>query len=175
MIWPERLDGYDWAPAYWAERRAGRGLKTPDRLPMRPTGIVIHSGATGEGTAEWAQREDGAAQFWAHFAWSSHLGRYVQTDSLHAWAPHAARLNRYSWGLETPHHPGQDGTHREETVELVRRLVELGAQWITGHRFVERTKRDPGECVTADWWDGLGLRVHWAWVGQGPLMVREGL
>ena len=169
------LPGYDWRPAHWATRRRARGLTTPDLLPAPPTGIVIHSGSTGAGTAQWAWRA--AARLWAHFAWDA-IGRcYVATDYLDAWAPHAGPLNRWTWGIETPHHPGAGDEYRDQTVELVRRLAERGAVWLTAHRFVDHDKRDPGSAVTADWWDGLGLRVYWTWSGEGggAILEAEGL
>jgi len=173
--WPGRLPGYDWRPAYWATRRKARRLSTPAELPARPTGILIHSGDAGTGTAQWAWREE--ARFWGHFAWDRARHCYVQTDWLTAWAPHGGALNRWTWGIETPHHPGQDGEHQGDTVELVRQLVARGAQWITAHRFVDHGKRDPGSVVTADWWTGLGLRTYWEWSGEGggAIVAAEGL
>jgi hypothetical protein len=173
--WPERLPGYDWLPAYWATRRAERGLVTPDLLPARPTGILIHSGDSSAGTAQWAWRPE--ARFWAHFAWDRRACCYVQTDSLTSWAPHGGAFNRWCWGIETPHYPGSGDAFRADTVELVRQLAARGAGWITGHRFIAHHKRDPGEVVTGDWWDGLGLRVYWEWAGEGgwSILEREGL
>ena len=174
--WPDRLPGYEWRPAHWALKRKERGLSTPPLLPAPPPGILIHSGSTGEGTAEWAWSR--SARYWAQFAWSSTLRRYVQTDWLTAWAPHGGALNRWSIGIETPHHPGQGGDHREATIRLVRELTgALGSEWITGHRFGDHDKRDPSEIVTADWWAGLGLRTYWTWQGEGfgALIEAEGL
>lgn len=173
--WPSRLPGYDWRPAYWATRRKERNLSTPSQLPVLPMGILIHSGDAGTGTAQWAWRPE--ARYWAHFAWDRTRRCYVQTDWLTAWAPHGGALNRWSWGIETPHYPGQDGEFRYQTVALVAALRDLGAEWITGHRFGDHGKRDPGEVVTADWWQELGLRVYWEWqgMGWGSLVAAEGL
>ena len=159
------LPGCDLRLAYWAQRRRERHLGTPDLLPAPAKGILIHSGSTGTGTAQWAWRSE--ARFWAHFAWDSARGLYVQTDYLDAWAPHGGALNQHAIGIETPHHPGAGDEHKQATIDLVSALAERGAEWITGHRFGDHNKRDPGAVVTADWWDGLGLRCYWTWQGEG--------
>ena len=187
--WPDFLGPpYDYAPAYWMatpQRRIAWAAKHHQSLDLvaRPRGILVHSGSSGENTAGWAHNP--AAEWFAHFAYDSQRQVYEQTASLRARAPHGGILNAHAWGIESCHHPAdvrhkpprwqaQDGTHREQTVELVRRLVELGAEWVTAHRFVDREKRDPGPCVTADWFADMGLRVYWAWVGAESLLAAEG-
>jgi hypothetical protein len=169
------LPGYDYKPAYWATRRKERGLHTPDGMVKPPTGILIHSGAQGPGTAQWAWKP--AARYWAQFAWDADRECYVATDYLTAWAPHGGQYNGVSIGIEMPgpwtlnQRPVEQ---RESTVRLVRDiLAEVPSiRWITGHEFVEAIKDDPGPGVTADWWDGLGLDVHWHWVGSALLPPR---
>lgn len=168
--WPRLLPGYDWAPAYWAVRRAKRKLSMPDLMPAPPRGILIHSGDEGPGTAEYAWTDD--ARYWAHFAWSRTRGRYVQTDYLDAWAPHGGYCNGYSIGIEMPGPDEQNPRPERQrilTVALVRELVEAlpSIRWISGHQFIDAEKHDPGPGVTADWWDGLGLDVRWSWQGRG--------
>lgn len=169
--WPDLLPGYDWRPAFWSTRRRDRRLPTPDLLPAPPRGILLHSGDLGRGTAQWAWRRD--ALYWAHWAWDAVRCCYVQTDSLHSWAPHGGTLNQWTWGIETPHHPGADDSYRDQTVRLVRDLRDQGAEWITCHRFVDHGKRDPGEVVTADWFAELGLRLYWGWQGEGGGAILE--
>lgn len=186
------LPGIEWRPAYWALRRRERRLPTPARLPARPRGLLAHSGELGQNTAAWARRGDGtaahpngAARFWAQLAYDADRGAYVHTDSLDAWSPHGGPLNRWTLGVETCHftgdhrHAPQDGSHRDQTVELFQRLAILldGDGFVVGHRFIERDKRDPGSAVTADWFSGSGLRVYWSWQGEGggALIEAEGL
>jgi hypothetical protein len=176
LEWPDLLPGVEYRPAYWATRRRERRLPTLDLLPKPPEGIVIHSGQDGPGTAEWAWRKE--ARYWAQLAWWAARGRYVHTDTLRAWAPHGGPYNSRTIGIELPgpaaENPRPAG-HREATVALVRLLVAAlpSIRWITGHQFIQSTKRDPGPGVTADWWDGLGLEVHWTWVGSGLLVARR--
>lgn len=162
--WPDLLPGYDWRPA----ARAGKA----GRLLAPPVGIVIHSGDKGAGTAEWAWKPE--AGCWAHFAWSSTLGRYVQTERMDRRAYHAPPYNGCSLGIEMPG-PAAANPRPPEQREAVRHLVaEMMAaipslRWITGHQWITHDRQDPGPGVTGDWFDGLGLEVHWRWVGGGLL------
>lgn len=172
---PKFLEGYTWAPAYWATRRKERGLKTPDKLPRKPKGILIHSGANGRGTAQWAWRAE--AKFWAHFAFDSTKTVYVQTDYLDSWCPHGGGLNQFSWGVETAHYTGvQNDDYKDLTVALVEKLVGQGAEWVTCHKFIEPTRKfDPGSIVTADWFAHLPLRMYWNVITIHDILEAEGL
>lgn len=176
------LRGYSYCPAYWAlspERRARRALPGAAFFTgAQPSGIVIHSGADGPGTAEWAWKPE--ARYWAHFAWHHGAHTYVQTEDLRRCAPHVGSLNRFSWGIEMPgpwDEEHVDPFVRRATVALVRQLVDLGPHWLTGHEMVEDGKHDPGPRVTADWWSEMpGLSVYWTHMGGAKgLMQLEGL
>lgn len=162
--WPSELPGYLQLPAYHA-------LVLP-ALEEPPPGIMIHSGDEGEGTAEWAWNQ--AARFFAHFAWSTTHRQYVQTCSLRLRAPHAGAYNGWI-GIEMPgpwHRNPRPPEQRKAVRALVRELHAAlpSTQLLTGHRWVERKKMDPGPGVEASWWDGLGLEVHWRWVGRELLV-----
>jgi hypothetical protein len=168
--WPRLLPGYDWRPAFWATRRARRGLSTPYLMPDPPRGILIHSGDRAAGTAEWCWQDE--ARYWAHFAWWAARGCYVQTDWLDIWAPHGGYVNPYAIGIEMPGPAAQNPRperQRVQTVALVREIVEAlpSIRWISGHQWIDEHKTDPGPGVDASWWEGLGLDVRWSWQGKG--------
>lgn len=173
--WPDALTGYSQVLAYWASRRKERNLPTPTALPRKPRGILLHSGDHGPGTAQWAWKKE--AKYWAHFAFDSKSGLYVQTDYLTSWAPHGGGLNQYSIGIETPHFPGCPDKYKDLTIKLVSDLIAaLGIEWITCHRFIEAKKQDPSkDYVKADWFVGLPLRLYWGKITIHDILVTEGL
>jgi len=162
--WSAFLEGYDYRPAAHAAETLV--------LHEPPPGIVVHSGESGAAVAEWAWRDQ--ARFFAHFAWSATLARYVQTCSMTRRAPHAGPYNGWL-GVEMPGPFSQNPRSpecREATVDLVYAIVQAvpSVRMITGHQFIDHAKRDPGPGVSAEWWDGLGLEVTWRWVGRGLLV-----
>lgn len=188
---PVLLPGYKLRMAYWAARREarrtlpGHPLTTPFNVNgKRRRGLLIHSGAKGIGTAEWAwrvanlEKKDFAALFWAHLAFSGVEECYFQTDYLNSWAPHGGGLNRFAYGIETPHHPGCDPVlYRDKTVAAVGAFVEhAGVEWITCHRFIDpKNKFDPSPCVTADWFVHLPVRIYWDEITIQDILETEGL
>lgn len=187
---PETLPGYEVKLAYWAARRAerralaGHQIKTPIKFPVQPKGLLLHSGAGGIGTAEWAWQEpdldgdddDLGALYWAHAAFSRKLKRYFLTDYLWAWCPHGGGLNRFAYGVETPHYPGCDPRlYKDQTIAIVAAFVSVGVEWITCHKYIEPKKRDPGPCVTADWFVHLPVRLYFGDITIQHILECEGL
>lgn len=181
------LPGYEYRPAWWCatpSRRKLRKLPTPDKRPTPPIGIVLHSGDKGPGTAEWAWKVDkttglGMAWFWAHFAWWHRWNHFVQTDYLDAWAPHGGIYNQYAIGIELPgpyHLDPRPDFHRIRTVQLVKDIISFCPTvgwpiplWLTGHKFFDHEKKDPGPGVKPDWFNDLPIDVKLEWVGESLL------
>jgi len=190
--------GYQLGLAYWACRRKARCKlrQAPFRarkFRVAPKGLLLHSGAKGSGTFEWAATgprrawknvaeladvpaDQLGALFWAHHAFSITHERYYQTDYLDQWIPHGGGLNRYAYGIETPHFPGSTAAYKDQTIALVEAYVAHGVEWITCHRFIDpRNKRDPGDIVTADWFVHLPVRLYWDNITIQQILECEGL
>lgn len=204
---PRVLSGYQLRLAYWARKRRLRCQLPQAPLRARlfpvdaaPKGLLLHSGGTGIGTLEWAETgprqsqgeltdaewlvllatlspEQLGALFWAHFAFSKKDECYYQTDYLDQWIPHGGGLNRYTYGIESPHFPhGRTKQYKDQTIALVEALVrERGVEWITCHKFVDKQKRDPGSIVTADWFVHLPVRLYWGNITIQQILSCEGL
>lgn len=156
---PEALPGYEYKPAY-AVIHNSKSIRPFKEVPK---GIVIHSGDVGPGTAEFAWMKE--CKFFAQMAWWASKKKYVFTSPLNMVAPHAGPgYNDVSIGIEMPGPWNGDRSYaKDQTIQLVKDLKSVlpWLEWITGHKFINDNKKDPGPKVTADWWDGLGLDIRW--------------
>jgi N-acetyl-anhydromuramyl-L-alanine amidase AmpD len=165
--WPKRLDHIDWMPAKHAF--SSRFFKEPPDL------VVIHSGATGVGVAEYLVTVADDREVSAHFSWSAVRDRFVQQVELDREAWHAGKhsvfhgarsVNARSIGIELPgpaaatvRDPDQREQLRGLLVDLRDALPSLVS--LTGHQWISLKRWDPGPGVTAGWFDGLGYDVYW--------------
>jgi N-acetyl-anhydromuramyl-L-alanine amidase AmpD len=165
--WPERLEDYEWMPAYHAD--------SGDLFVNPPDLIVIHSGARGAGVAEYLSSCGDGREVSAHFSWSSTRGGFVQQVSLKREAWHAGGslffgqggINMRSIGIELPG-PWDWNPRPDDQKDKLRALLAAlksslaSLKIITAHSFIATNRRDPGPGVNASWFDGLGFeKVIW--------------
>jgi N-acetyl-anhydromuramyl-L-alanine amidase AmpD len=162
----DRLAGYDWLKARWADY--GKPFKES------PVLVVIHSGATAPGVAEYLNRVPDGRKVSAHFSWSSRRGLFVQQVELGRESWHAGgttwlgrRTNSVSISVELPG-PWRTNPRSPRERELLRELLRAlcpalpSLRWVVGHEHLSSAKRDPGPGVGSDWFEGLGLDVVWS-------------
>lgn len=141
-MWPDWIPGWDTSPALFRSNRPW--IAAPDT-------VVIHSGKTAPGVAEYlhGNPEALARKVSAHFAWSRELAWPVQCESLHfeAWAQGKV-WNRRAISIELP-----GPVHKERGEDEYSALNEL-LEWleteisslttICGHNEICATREDPG-------------------------------
>ena len=118
----------------------------PQLRPLpTPSGLVIHSGATAPGVAEWLARN----KYSCHLSWSSTHGELVQQVPLDLRAQHAGSANDW-WGVEMPGPWDKDPRSVSELVEFARAVVALQVAangnlsgWCR-HSDLNPKKKDPG-------------------------------
>ena len=162
----EYLSDYEWVPAKFSGQPF---LNNPDL-------VVIHSGAFGEGVAEYFANPGDNRKASAHFCWSKERDCFVQQVSLRNEAMHAGgskfagdrrRVNLRSIGIELPG-PWNQNPRSNNQRELLRNLLDdlkyeiPSLKYLTGHQFIDPTNRkDPGPGVDVSWFEGLGYTVAW--------------
>ena len=136
--------------------------------------IVVHSGESGEGVAEYFNNPTDGRVVSAHIAWSKKKKRFAQCVPLNRVAWHCGgsvfegkkHLNFCSIGVELPGPWDKKRTALEK--ELFRNslglLLEIipSLRVITTHRLIDARKRDPGLGFDRSWLAGfykLDVRV----------------
>ncbi len=137
-----------------------------------PTLVVLHSGDTSTGVAEYFQAPADNRIVSAHFAWSSTQNGFAQCVPLNTVAWHAGgsvfqgqkKLNARSVGIELPGPAALKVRPALQRDALRALLSTLQAQipnltTITKHSSIQEGKKDPGPGVTDDWFTGLGYKL----------------
>jgi len=144
-------------------------MESPVKTPWfatHPDMLVVHSGATAPGVAEYLVSRDAVARSVScHFAWSTGFDGLVQMVSLQKQANHARGFNLFSIGIELPGPMEQDPRPEEQRIEF-RHLVTLllvevpSIKRVTTHAHLDPDRRrDPGPGFTRDWVEGFGLKI----------------
>lgn len=146
-----------------------------DHRPFQraPDTLLVHSGAVGEGVAEYLSACTDGRRVSAHLAWHRGLQDIVQMLPLDLEGWHAGgstilgeRANGRSIGLELSgpwHQDPRRGVEREAFLGVVGVLLSvLGLSYWTTHAAIASSKRDPGPGFSGGWLEGSGL----TWVGR---------
>lgn len=167
----------EWATARWFDQEA---KWCGPVFQVKPWLLVVHNGAFGSDVAGHFANCPACRKVSSHLAWGTSLGgranrpeEFRQCVRFDQVAYHAggstfeghARINYCSLGIEGP---GPQGSGWKENVLLDFRrsvvdLLELvpSIQIITGHRFINSDRKDPGEDFDPAILEGLGREVVW--------------
>lgn len=134
------------------------------KLTKSPIGIVIHSGETHPGVAEYFQT-DGALKrkVSAHFAWSDKRCGFVQCVPLDHRACHVGFwYNRSHIGIELPG-PYDQKRSDAQYIELKKLIYVIRGyigtiEELVAHSFIDKKKKDPGPYFEWERLINLGFR-----------------
>lgn len=156
-----------WHPSLWTQLEARH---YGPRFQVEPWLLVIHSGAIGDGVAEYLANPGDGRKVSAHISWSRQYRGFVQQVPLSHVAWHCGgsryngqgRLNQQSIGIELPgpwdKERGDDelGLLRETVIGL---LGILPLTTVVRHSDIDNRKKDPGPGFRWDCLAGLGLEI----------------
>jgi len=157
-----------WMPDYWQKMPA---IYYGPLFQIDPWLLVIHSGQTSDGVAEYLSSISDGRRVSAHISWSRSKKDFVQQVPIRNVAWHCGgsrylgqrKLNFCSIGIELPG-PWDKGRDEKEHRMLAETIACLCAcvptlTTMVGHADIDANKKDPGPGLNWHYFDDLGLKM----------------